>query len=97
MKYFSIKAKISDKSIVLQIIVIKTPFLIIGVTRADLDHSGKMSDAEEESKCYVCEGKKNLDNLLKVRKGWDQGRMTSLIMHPLAVDCEAFKLTKNLQ
>ena len=36
------KAKIRDRSIVIQIIVIKTPVLIIGVTRADLKHCGEM-------------------------------------------------------
>ena len=44
------KTKITDASVVCQIIVILTPILFVGVTTADFMHCGKMSDAREEIK-----------------------------------------------
>ena len=42
-QYLAIKHRLEA---VVQIIVIKTPLLIIGVTRADLKHCGKMPEEE---------------------------------------------------
>ena len=47
-QYFVNKALIRDRPIVVLIIVIKTHFLRIGVTRADLKHYGKMPDEKVE-------------------------------------------------
>ena len=44
-QYFIYDAKIRDRLIVVQIIVIKTKYFIVGVTSADLKHCGKMPDA----------------------------------------------------
>ena len=45
-QYFSNDAKITDRSIFVQIVVIKTPLLIVGVTKTDLKHCVKMPDAK---------------------------------------------------
>ena len=44
-QYISDEAKIRDRSIVVQILAIKTLLLVVGVTSADLKHCGKIRDA----------------------------------------------------
>ena len=55
--------------IVVKIIVIKTPLLRIGVTRADLKHSGKMPDAREELNRSVREGRIESRHSIKSLEG----------------------------
>ena len=68
-----------------------TPFIIIGVTRSDLKHCGKMPDIREELNRSVREGRIHSKNSIKSLEGvgsrsHDLG--AELRMHFLTVDCD---------
>ena len=57
------------QSVVVQIIVIKTPLFRIGVTRTDLKHCGKMPDTREELNRSVKEGRIESRHYIKSLEG----------------------------
>ena len=80
-------------SIVVQMIAIKMHLFIIGATRADFKHCGKMPDAREELKRSVREGRIESRHSIKSLEG--MGSMShhigaELRMHSFTVNCDTF-------
>ena len=97
-QYFCNKAWIRDRPIVVQIIVIKTPFLRIGVTRSDLMHCGQMPDAQGELNRSVREGKIEFRHSIKSLEGMGSSSHdfgAELRMHSFTVNCYTFKCRKS--
>ena len=69
--------------------MIKTPFLIVGVTRVDLKHCGKIPDTREELNGSVVE-RVRIESVMSLvgmgSRSCDLG--ARLRMHSLTVDCD---------
>ena len=82
-----------DRPIVVQINVIKTPLLRIGVTIADLKLCGKMPDAREELNRSMREGRIESRHSIKILEGMGSSSHeigAKLRIHSLTVDCDIF-------
>ena len=77
-------------TIVVQIIVIKTPPLRIGVTRADLKHCGKMPDAREELNRSVRIESRHYIKSLEGMGSSSPDFRAEIRMHSFTVNCDTF-------